>query len=346
MKTQPSERQSRYRFRLRSYLNHMARSREAAHPEEFLPRVADAIRALPRARYLLAVSGGRDSMVLLDAFVRWRADAVATATFDHGTGPAAQRAALLVELECKRRTMPVVSGRRAESGGAGEAAWRAARWDFLTGWARELGATVVTAHTRDDQLETVVMRILRDPRNGSARGLAAMYGRSSVARPLLDVGRADVAAYAATHEVRHMEDPSNQDRAHLRNRVRLDLLPALERARPGFSDELLAVARAAGEWRESVERVVDGLGIKLLPPLVVPSEALTGMSADALAVLWPAIAGRAGIALDWRGTERLVAFTMDGKPGRRIPLSGGAEVDRTATTFVVRASAGEEALYS
>ena len=173
-----------------------------------------------------------------------------------------------------------------------------------------------------------------------------MYARSDVARPLLDVSRADVAAYADVHEVRHMEDPSNQDRAHLRNRVRLDLLPALERARPGFSDDLLAVARAAAAWRESVERIVDGLGVKFLPPLVIPAEVLTGMSSGELAVLWPAIAGRAGITLDWRGIERLVAFTMDGRPGRRIPLSGGAEVGRTATTFVVRTSAGEEALYS
>ena len=68
--------------------------------------------------------------------------------------------------------------------------------------------------------------------------------------------------------------------------------------------------------------------------------------ADALAMLWPAIAARAGVALDWRGTERLVAFTRTGRAGAKIPLSGGAEVGRTAPTFVVRASAAAEALYS
>jgi tRNA(Ile)-lysidine synthase len=324
----------------------MARAREAVGADGFLQRVADAIRALPPARYLLAVSGGRDSMVLLDAFARWRSDCVAAATFDHGTGVAARKAALLVELECQRRAIPVVTGRRTDSDSSGEAAWRQARWEFLSGWAKEFAATVVTAHTRDDQIETVVMRILRDPRNTSARGLAAMYAKSAIARPLLGVGRADTTAYAKAHEVRYLDDPSNQDRGHLRNRVRLDLLPALERARPGFGDEMIAVAQRAADWREGVESFVDGLGLMLIPPLVVPLESLAGMSAEALGILWPAVAARAGLALDWRGTERLVAFTRDGKAGTRIPLSKGAEVGRTATTFVVRASGIAEALYS
>lgn len=285
-------------------------------------------------------------MVLLHAFLACRTDAVAVATFDHGTGPAAERAARLVEGEGARRSVPVVSGRREDAGTTGEAAWRMARWRFLSGWAKELSATVVTAHSCDDQLETIVMRILRDPRHTSPRGLAAMYAPSPVARPLLGVRRADIAAYAAANDVRYLDDPSNMDRGHLRNRVRLDLLPALERASYGFGEEMLAIARRAATWRESVERFVDTLGTQLLPPLVVPAEPLTSLSGEALAVLWPAIAARAGVTLDWRGTERLVAFTKSGKPGGKIPLSGGAEVGRTVSTFVVKSSAPPDPLYS
>jgi tRNA(Ile)-lysidine synthase len=326
----------------------MARASKGGRSGDYLKRVAAAVRALPRERYLLAVSGGRDSMVLLDAFARFRKDAVGAATFDHGTGPVATEAAMLVELEGSRRSIAVVSGRRTGSAEAGEAVWRAARWEFLSGWAKELSATVVTAHTRDDQLETVVMRVMRDPRNTSVRGLAAMYASSPVARPLLDVRRADITAYAKAYEVRFVDDPSNLDRVHLRNRVRLDLLPALEAARPGFGDSMIAIARKAAAWRESVERTVDSLAITMLPPkkLVIPAASLVDLPAPALAILWPAIAARAGIALDWRGTERLVAFTPAGKAGGKIPLSGGGEVLRTASTFVVRSSAAEEALYS
>jgi tRNA(Ile)-lysidine synthase len=323
-----------------------SKGRKGGKSGDYLKRVAAAVRALPPARYLLAVSGGRDSMVLLDAFARFRQDTVAAATFDHGTGPAATDAALLVELEGSRRSIAVVSGRRTGSAETGEAAWRAARWEFLSGWAKELSATVVTAHTRDDQLETVVMRVMRDPRNTSVRGLAAMYASSSVTRPLLDVRRADITAYAKAYEVRFIDDPSNLERIHLRNRVRLDLLPALERARPGFGDSMIAIARKAAAWRESVENIVDTLGLTMLPPLIVPAASLLDLPADALAILWPAIAARAGIALDWRGTERLVAFSVAGKPGGKIPLSGGGEVSRTASTFVVRASPEAETLYS
>ncbi len=314
----------------------MARAREAGRQEDFSNRIAAAVRGLPPARDLLAVSGGRDSMVLLDAFARCRLDAVAIATFDHGTGPAATKAARLVELAGTRRSIPVVSGRREDTSTGGEAAWRAARWEFLSGWGKELSATVVTAHTRDDQLETVFMRVLRDPRNTSARGLAAMYARSPISRPLLDIRREEIGAYAASHDVRFVDDPSNLDRAHLRNRVRLDLLPAFEQASPGFGDSMIRISQRAGEWRESVERTVDELGLKLLPSLVVPAAAVAKLPPAALAVLWPAIAARAGIALDWRGTERLVEFTKSARPGRKIPLSGGAEVSRTASTFVVR----------
>lgn len=324
----------------------MTQGRKAVETDSVGERVTAPVRALPPSRYVLAISGGRDSMVLLHAFLAWRTDAVAVATFDHGTGPAAERAARLVEAEGARRAVRVVAGRRQDIATAGEAAWRSARWRFLTDCAKELSATVVTAHSCDDQLETVVMRVLRDPRHTSARGLAAMYAPSPVARPLLGVRRTDIAAYAAANEVRYLDDPSNLDRGHLRNRVRLDLLPALEHVSEGFGAEMLAIAKRAARWRESVERIVDTLGIEILPPLVVPAEPLLSLSAEALGLLWPAIAGRAGVTLDWRGTERLVAFTKSGRPGGRIPLSGGAEVARTASTFVLRAPEATDPLYS
>jgi len=314
--------------------------------------VAQGVRALPAARYLLAVSGGRDSMVLLHAFAdcRYRTDIAAVATFDHGTGAAATRAARLVHREGERRELTVVSEKLVPRSGATESDWRRARWRFIRAWARELKATPVTAHTRDDQLETVVMRALRDPRNTSARGLAAMYAERrgpGVARPLLDVTREAVVAYAARHAVPFVEDPSNANRGHLRNRVRLDLLPALERVHPGFGEAMLRISRDAAAWRTSVEAVVDSLGTETLPgsAVVVDVERLRTMGVAALAAVVPAIAARAGVFLDWRGTERLVGFALTGRAGGRIPLSGGAEARRTARTLVVQGSPATDPLY-
>jgi tRNA(Ile)-lysidine synthase len=281
-------------------------------------------------------------MALLDAFTRFRSDAVAVGTFDHATGASARRAALLATREGEARRLRVLRERRTPGGRNGEAAWRDARWAFLRACAISTDSTIVTAHTRDDQLETVVMRVLRDARHTSARGIAGMYARNRrdvVVRPLLDVTRADLAVYATSRRLRFVEDPTNADRTYLRNRVRLDLLPALERTSHGFGEGMLRLSREAAVWRSTLDDIVDGMGVTILPDgaLVVTADALRSFDSLGLAVLWPALAERAGIVLDRRGTGRLVAFTKRGRPAGRIPLSGGARVERTATTFVVRA---------
>src|SRR5438270_6003924 len=112
-------------------------------------------------RFVLAISGGLDSMVLLTAAARLSARArrnITVATFDHGTGRAAGRAAALVARYALRYGFPCVAG-RAATVGRSEEQWRQARWQFLEQVAAKRSARVVTAHTLDDQIETVFMRI-------------------------------------------------------------------------------------------------------------------------------------------------------------------------------------------
>lgn len=289
-------------------------------------------------RLVLAVSGGRDSMVLLEAMRRWAptGSVVAVATFDHGTGASARRAVAAVRREAAAAGWPVAAG-LAQGLAPTEAAWRAARWGFLRMVAAEWGARIVTAHTQDDQVETVFHRALR---GSGPRGLAGLYAPSEVLRPLLAVPRATVAAYAAAAGVAYVEDPSNASRAFLRNRIRLDLLPACERARPGFAAQLLALAREAAAWRASVEAVAAQCAPRLAGgSLFVDAAPLLGWPEAALGPVWAALAARAGIALDRRGTERLVAFTHPSAVGARIPLAGGHVVRRHATRFEIRPAA-------
>lgn len=310
-------------------------------PAEVL--VKAAVGALPHGRLLLAVSGGRDSMVLLHAAHRAGLDVAAVATFDHGTGPASRRAARWVEREAERLGFVVVSGEREAGAADSEAVWREARHAFLRGWAAEFRASTVTAHSRDDQIETIAMRILR---GSGVRGLAGMAIDSGPLRPFLTLSRARIAACAAAWKVRWVEDPSNQRRDFLRNRVRHDLLPALERVDPGFGESLHAVGEAAAEWRREVEQLVDRLEPTVSDgAVVVRREALDGFDAAGLAVVWPALAARAGVALDRRGTARLVAFTRSTGRGGMIPLAGGATVTRTARTWVVRPDGPSPRLY-
>lgn len=291
-----------------------------------ITRVDEAVSAAlaGASRVVLAISGGRDSMVLLDAVARTHAALVArVATFDHGTGEAATRAAALVERRARELGFPVRVG-HADGSVNSEAAWREARWRFLRDVARAEGAVVATAHTRDDQVETVLMRALR---GAGARGLAGLYAAGDVLRPLLQLSRTDVAAYARARRVEWVDDPSNESRRYLRNRVRLDLLPALERAHPGFSEELLDLARRAATLRADVERYVTA---ELAPSirdgtLTVARASLLGYDEEGLRLLWPALAGLLGLALDRRGTERAAEFTSEGKNGGRIQFSGGYE---------------------
>ena len=290
---------------------------------------------------LLAVSGGLDSMVLLDAFTTVAPECVAAiATFDHGTGAHATRAARLVAREARRRGCAVASGRltdqppRTPRGGL-EAMWRDARHRFLADAARARGSNVVTAHTRDDQIETVLMRVLR---GSGARGLAGLAASSEIMRPFLALRRSTLEAYARTRGVRWVEDPSNVSRAFLRNRVRHDLLPALRRVDVSIDDTLWAIGERAARWRAEVEALVDA-GLPIRRPdrgtIAVAQAELAPHGASSLSVLWPALAGRAGLALDRRGTQRCTTFTMKQPRRGAVPLAGGWRLEARAGELVL-----------
>ncbi len=315
--------------------------------------VHSALAALPRGRWLLAVSGGRDSMALLHAMARARAGEVAAvASFDHGSGAAARRAIAFVEQEAERLGLPIVTGVAAPGLPQTESAWRGARRRFLDGWAADLGATVVTAHTRDDEIETVVQRLLRD---AGPRGLAGMRGAARTgtgsgggpaprARPLLAVSRATLAAYAVSNGVRWIDDPTNASLRFQRNRIRHELLPALERAAPGFSEWCWQLGARAAEWRAAVDACVAGLGLVVPAPgsAVLPAGAVATVDAKGWEALWPAVAAHAGVVMDRRGIARAAAWAPGAKPGQVIPLSGDARIERTAQTFVVRGTPHED----
>jgi tRNA(Ile)-lysidine synthase len=289
---------------------------------------------------LLAVSGGLDSMCLLFAAsnlppaIRKR---IVVGTFDHATGTSARRAAALVARESARLGFECVTG-KATVTGTREEEWRHARWEFLQGLAALRGASVVTAHTRDDQVETVFMRILRE---AGPRGLAGLYAESEVVRPFLDINRSTLERYVRRHGIRYVHDPSNKDRRHLRNRVRLDILPSILRKHPAFADELLTLARRAADWRRSVEDILPA--IDATPErdgaLRVSRSSLRGYDADSLRVLWPALAARASVVMDRRGTHRAAEFTMKGATGGAIQLSGGVEIVMSREDMLLRRAA-------
>jgi tRNA(Ile)-lysidine synthase len=286
--------------------------------------VDSAVRkSVGSARAALAISGGLDSMVLLEAAARSGAD-ILVATFDHGTGKFARDAVALVARRAAQLGAPCVIG-RAETSGRRESEWRGARLSFLRDVAAAEDRVVVTAHNRDDQVETVFMRILRE---AGPRGLSGLFAESSFLRPLLAFTRADLKTYVASEGVKYAEDPSNVARSHMRNRIRHDLLPAMRTVHPRIDEELLDIAEKSAHWRESMEQLVEELGAERpgAGELRVARRTLQAYDANSLRIIWPALAARASVVMDRRGTHRAAEFTIKGMTGGSIQLSGGVEI--------------------
>lgn len=214
--------------------------------------------ALPAgARCLLAVSGGLDSMVLLDFFQRFaskkfRAGFV-VAHLDHGLRPDSAAVAAALAAWCRERKLTYVTQRREVPASASQTSLEARARDLRYSW---LEATAIdtacdrifTAHSASDQLETMLMHLIRGTITGLG-GMAAQrpLGTLRLYRPLLGVTRDQIAAYASHHQLQWWEDSSNANETFFRNRLRHQLIPWLRRENPGIETSL---TEAAAIWRD------------------------------------------------------------------------------------------------
>lgn len=213
---------------------------------------------------VLAVSGGADSIAMLRAAVAIKnsgggSGRLFVAHLDHGLrGVAAATDAEWLRTLCQRLRLPLEIGKAdvaaiaARHGDGVEAAARAARYDFLQQTAERLGARfVAVAHTADDQIETVLHRILRGSGMDGLRGIPVFRILSpsvTLIRPLLAVRRRDVLEYLAEIGQGYRTDASNADLRWTRNRLRHELLPAIRQYYRGDVDvALLRLSRQAGE---------------------------------------------------------------------------------------------------
>jgi tRNA(Ile)-lysidine synthase len=205
---------------------------------------------------VLAVSGGPDSMALLHGAVavasphRWQ---LVVAHLDHGLRPdSAVDASFVTDaadalgLPWRLRRTDVAAAAAGDRIGI-EDAGRAARYAFLDEVADGLGsaALVLTAHSADDQAETVLLNLARGSGLRGLRGIPARRGR--VLRPLLATRRAALRAALDEAGIAYRLDPTNADLAHARARVRADVMPALESLNPAAVDAVVRFAALAAD---------------------------------------------------------------------------------------------------
>ena len=199
---------------------------------------------------LVAVSGGPDSLALLHLMVRCREAhglRLVVAHADHGIHPDSARIAAAVGEAAGALGLPCEVGQLRLGPGAAEGAARTARYAWLFSTLDRLGAGVVlTAHHREDQVETVLMRFLSGSGPAGLAGMAEV--RPRLVRPLLTAGRAELRRYLAELGVPAWDDPANVSAAHLRSWLRGSVIPLIGRQLPDLDRRILAVARQAGTF--------------------------------------------------------------------------------------------------
>lgn len=331
------------------------KNRIAQTEEKVLAFIARENLIAPGNRIVVGVSGGADSMALLHFLFTHRhlwQITVAGAHLDHclrGEVSAAERQGV-IEF-CRVQKIPLLSQavdvkQWGETEGEHniEAAARQVRYDFLRQAAKLMGGAVIaTAHHLDDQGETILMHLLR---GSGMQGLGGMAPRNNnVIRPLLSLTKAEILDYCAYYALPYCTDQSNFDLSYLRNKIRLQLLPALRHYNPNIGEVLgnlgeicreenqyLAAEAEKGLWAlspviEKDQAAFDGEGFLALPV------ALQRRVLQSFFRLFQAeghiLEESQGLSFAqverWRGLE----------PGKQLTLPGGVIGKRTQNQFLL-----------
>lgn len=282
----------------------------------------------PGERVLCAVSGGADSMALLHRLWAGREAlgiTVLAAHLDHGLrGEEALRDAAFVEGWCRERAIPCAVGHADAAAWAGEnglgveEAARELRYAFLERTADEWRCErIATAHTADDNSETILFHLLRGSGAAGLRGIPRERGR--IIRPLLDTSREEIERYLLENDIPHVEDSSNASDAYVRNRLRHQVMPVLREMNPRLN-------AAMGRTALLLDRDETYLNAQAAAFLAKASDG-ESLPLSALNALHPAVASRA-VRLFWRQSlsleqaESVLAFARGTERGF-LDLPGG-----------------------
>jgi tRNA(Ile)-lysidine synthase len=327
--------------------------------EKVLKYIREQQLLQPGQRVAIACSGGADSVALLCVLAELREElgiVLSVAHFHHQIrGAEADADQQFVERLAAELQLELYSGsgNAPQHASQRKSSLETAARELRHQWFAELtqkGQTdkIATAHTLDDQAETVLMRILRGTGARGLAGIAPSHKAKHLVRPLLTTSRGEVEAYLKTKGQPWREDSSNLDLGHTRNRVRHTLLPLLERdfnpaIRQTLAD-LADVAQAENDyWNNELSA--------LLPRLIHegrPSRSGRSSSSEAQGVLALDLSAlrslplaiqrqviqrtvqRLGISLEFKHIQQLTALAEHEKPGAKLALPDGLVANRTA----------------
>lgn len=229
---------------------------------------------------LAMVSGGRDSVCMLDLAVRLRGpEAVSALHLNYGLrGEADADERHCAEL-CERLgvSLAVERPRRPEGAGNLQAWARDERYAAAARLAEEKDATILTGHTADDQVETILYRLASSPSRRALLGMKPKDGR--LARPLLGVRREEITAYCEERNLAWRDDASNEEADYKRNLVRREVIPKLEKIHPAAKQNVLRTAALLRDEAELLDSLVDAelAGSDAAPPGAIERARFAGL---------------------------------------------------------------------
>lgn len=278
-------------------------------------------------RYLVAVSGGVDSVVLLDKLVKEARHELVVAHFDHGIRTDSAADARFVGELAKRYGLPFVTKREELGRNASEDLARSRRYTFLRSEAKKRNLRLVTAHHADDAIETIVINTLR----GTGWRGVAVLAAPDITRPQLTISKQQIYDYALKHRLEWVEDSTNASSAYLRNRIR-NLTPLL------FS----ASKKQLGDLRDRQVMLAQEIAREIEQFTDKPEHSryfYTQLdAATARELLRTLMVQAKGAGLTRPQLERALMAIKTARPGSTYQAGEGINLLFTARSFIVKAS--------
>jgi tRNA(Ile)-lysidine synthase len=295
---------------------------------------------------VVACSGGPDSLALLHILAAFRSEynmSMVVAHVDHMLrgDESAMEAAFVVDFCAKRSLICYhkaidVPRFMKETGKSGEEAARIVRYQYLRQVAKEVGGgKIATGHHRDDQAETVLMNMLRGSGSTGIRGMQPMNG--DIIRPLLSISRADIMAYCKMEQLEPKFDSSNFETNYLRNRIRIHLLPELEKQyNSAVKDSLCRTATIVGDEHDFIQHTAKNIWPEVVKEenhylLLVAKQMKLVHIAVTREIIRLAIEKKQGSlrGISFYHVETLIEMLFHGRVGSILQLPGGLTIHKT-----------------
>lgn len=261
-------------------------------------------------KYVVAVSGGVDSMVLLHMLAKRPELQLTVAHFDHGIRPDSYKDRQLVEDEATRMGLSFVYETARLGSNASEGQARKARYAFLRHTKEQASAqAVITAHHQDDIIETMILNL----RRGTGRkGLSSLKTTNDLMRPLLNYTKSELQMYAEREGVQWREDSTNNNEKYARNYVRHTVVPQLS---PAQRAKLLHIYEQSVQRNEAIDQLVQEVAANLSEDnAVVRKKFIALPHAVAHEVMTHLLRQRNVRNLSRQGISRLVVALKTGQP--------------------------------